>query len=657
MCGIAGEFAFQREQVTAAGGGMISALRHRGPDSSGHYLSPEKNVLLVNTRLAIVDIGGGTQPLANEDGSVRITFNGEIYGFAALARQLESRGHRLRTRCDTEVIVHLYEEYGEAFVEHLRGEFAFALYDRRQHTLWLGRDRFGVKPLYYAESPRSLLFGSEIKAIFSNPAVKRELNRPFIYSYLHGLLPPDESAFAGVRQVEPGCLLRVTATGVESRRYWQPRFAERPDAADSRVPVRESVEEFRRLFAEAVKLRLQGDQEPGIYLSGGLDSRAVATQAVRLSGRPMKAFTVAFDDPDFDESARAVETVRQHALDHHLVTIPESGLSSHFVRSVWHCEMPVVNGHGAAKLLLSGLASQQVKSVLTGEGADELLAGYDLFRHQALIERVRREPRNPALRAQMRQFLSSVDLLSGTVNTRDYAEYDRVVELFGAYPYPALRALKLGGWIRKLLSREYIRGICDFDPLEQLAAGWSSRPLAGHDPLSATQDFLFRTQLPGYILNCLGDRMEMANSVEGRVPFLDHKLAEFAFGLPRSLKVRDGQGKVLLREAVGQSHPAYRVAKKAFFSPAATLNLRNGKSPLNRYLNRRVTEECGIFNPARLRTLKHALPFLRKGSNRRVRCEGLLTFAISVHALHELFCTNFNGSMQRFERPLQSFSS
>ena len=653
MCGIAGEFAFRREQVTADAGGMISALSHRGPDSSGHYLSPDKNVLLANTRLAIVDIAGGAQPLANEDGSVRITFNGEIYGFAALARQLERRGHRLRTRCDTEVIVHLYEEFGDAFVEHLRGEFAFALYDRRRHTLWLGRDRFGIKPLYYAESPRSLLFGSEIKAIFSHPAIKRDINRPFIYSYLHGLLPPDQTAFAGVRQVEPGCLLQVTAAGVEARRYWQPRFAEGPNAADSRVAAREAVEEFRRLFAEAVELRLQGDREPGIYLSGGLDSRAVATQAVRLSGRPMKAFTVAFDDPDFDESAGAAETVRQHGLEHQVVTIPASGLASHFVRSIWHCEMPVVNGHGAAKLLLSGLAAKQVKSVLTGEGADELLAGYDLFRHQALIERVRREPRNRALRARMRHFLSSVDQLSGTVNTGEYAEYDRVVELFGAYPYPALRALKLGRWIRNLLSREYIRGIGDFDPLEQLATRWSSHPLAGNDPLSATQDFLFRTQLPSYILNCLGDRMEMANSVEGRVPFLDHKLAEFALGLPRSLKVRDGQGKVLLREALGRSHPAYRVAKQAFFSPAATLDLRNGESPLNRYLDRGVTEACGIFNPARLRTLKHALPLLGKGSNRRVRCESLLTFAISVHALHELFCSNFKDSLQRFQRNLR----
>ena len=650
MCGIAGEFAFEREQVTASVSRMIAALRHRGPDSSGHYISPAKNVLLVNTRLAIVDVGGGTQPLTNEDGSVWITFNGEIYGFAALARQLERRGHRLRTRCDTEVIVHLYEEHGEAFVEHLRGEFAFALYDQRQHTLWLGRDRFGVKPLYYALSPRSLLFGSEIKAIFSSPVIKRALNPSFIYSYLHGLLPPDETAFVGVRQVEPGCLLRVTAAGVEPRRYWHPRFAEMPDAAAATVADRESVEEFRRLFSEAVDLRLQGDQESGVYLSGGLDSTAVATQAARLSGRPVKAFTVAFNDPDYDESARAAATAQRHTLDHHVVTIPAAGLAPHFVRSLWHCEMPVVNGHGAAKLLLSGLASQHVKSVLTGEGPDELLAGYDLFLHQALLERVRHEPRNRALRAQMRQFLGSVDLLSGTVRATDYAEYDRVVELFGTYPYPALRALKMRRSTHAVLSRECLRGIGDFDPLEHLATTWSSRRLAGGDALSASQDFLFRTQLPSYILNCLGDRAEMANSVEGRVPFLDHKLAEFACGLPSTLKVRDGQGKVLLREALGQSHPAYRAAKKVFLSPAATLDLQNGKSPLARYLDRRVIEDCGIFSPAMLRALKHAQPLLRKGSTSRVLCEGLLTFAISVHALHELFCSNFMGSVQRFEK-------
>ena len=650
MCGIAGEFAFEREQVTAVASRMIATLRHRGPDSSGHYVSPAKNVLLVNTRLAVVDVGGGTQPLRNEDGAVWITFNGEIYGFAALARQLERQGHRLRTRCDTEVIVHLYEEYGEAFVEHLRGEFAFALYDQRDHTLWLGRDRFGVKPLYYALSPRSLLFGSEIKAIFSNPGITRALNPSFIYAYLHGLLPPGETAFVGVRQVEPGCLLRVTAAGVEERRYWQPRFAETRAAADSTVAERESVEEFRRLFAEAVDLRLQGDQAPGVYLSGGLDSTAVATQAARLSGRSVKAFTVAFDDPAYDESARAVITAQQHALDHHVVTIRAGGLTPHFLRSLWHCEMPVVNGHGAAKLLLSGLASQHdVKSVLTGEGADELLAGYDLFRHQALLERVRRDPRNRALRAQMRRFLGSVDLLSGTVIATDYAEYDRVVERFGAYPYPALRALTLRRSARAVLSRECLRGLGASDPLEQLATTWSARRVAGDDPLSATQDFLCRTQLPSYILNCLGDRPEMANSVEGRVPFLDHKLAEFAGGLPSTLKVRDGQGKILLREALGQSNPAYRVAKQVFLSPAATLDLRNGTSPLARYLDRRVIEECGIFSPAMLKAVKHVQPWLRTGSPRRVLCDGLLTFAISVHALHELFCTNFMGAVQRFD--------
>ena len=651
MCGIAGEFAFEREQVQAAGSRMIAALRHRGPDGSGHYVSPAKNVLLVNTRLAIVDVGGGTQPLRNEDGAVWVTFNGEIYGFAALARQLERQGHRLRTRCDTEVVVHLYEEYGEAFVEHLRGEFAFALYDQRQHTLWLGRDRFGVKPLYYAVSPRSLLFGSEIKAIFSSPGIKRALNPSFIYAYLHGLLPPDETAFVGVRQVEPGCLLRVTAAGVEPRRYWRPRFSATPAAADATVADRESVEEFRRLFAEAIELRLQGDQAPGVYLSGGLDSTAVATQAARLSGRSVKAFTVAFDDPAYDESTRAAATARQHTLDHHIVTIPAAGLAPHFLRSLWHCEMPVVNGHGAAKLLLSGLASQHVKSVLTGEGADEVLAGYDLFRHQALLERLRREPRNRVLRAQMRRFLGSVDLLSGTVRATDYVEYDRVVELFGAYPYPALRALTLGRAARAVLSRECLRGIADVDPLEQLATTWSSRRLAGDDALSATQDFLCRTQLPSYILNCLGDRTEMANAVEGRVPFLDHKLAEFAGGLPSTLKIRDGQGKVLLREALGQSHPAYRAAKQVFLSPAATLDFQNETSPLARYLGRPVIEDCGIFSPAMLRAVKHAQPWLRKGSSSRVLCDGLLTFAISVHALHEMFCANFTGAVQQFERP------
>lgn len=245
---------------------MASAIRHRGPDQWGYYVGGSETALLINTRLSIVDLSNGKQPLCNEDGSIWVVLNGELYGYAAIAAELTERGHRFRTRSDTEVIVHLYEEYGEDFVSHLRGEYAIALLDERQEVLYLVRDRFGIKPLFYSEPPDSLVFASEIKAIFQHPEVPRRLDRSSIFHTLHGLLLPGVTAFEGVHSVEPGCMLRVSRSGITRHRYWDLPIAQEPTA---RIAEPEAVEEFRRLFEESVRLRLHGDVEVGAYVSGG----------------------------------------------------------------------------------------------------------------------------------------------------------------------------------------------------------------------------------------------------------------------------------------------------------------------------------------------------------------------------------------------------
>src|SRR5438552_3050120 len=404
MCGIAGEFLFDPamqidpSRIPAT----VSAIRHRGPDEWGYYIGCGGSALLINTRLSIVDVSNGRQPLPNEDGSIWVVLNGEIYGFSALAAELAQRGHRFRTRSDTEVIVHLYEEYGEDFVSHLRGEFAIAVLDQRQSLLFLVRDRFGIKPLYYSELPDSLVFASEIKAIFQHPKARPRLDHVNIFHSLHTLLLPGATTFEGVKMVEPGHLLRVSASGVSHRRYWDlPIDTER----SGRIEEGEAVEEFRRLFNESVRLRLQGDVEVGAYVSGGLDSMAVASAAAQSYTRQLKVFTVSFEDPRLDEGPAAQEFCKRNGFDHHIVRIGAGDLEPYFERCLWHSEIPVANSHGAAKMVLSELARRHVKVVLTGEGSDEALAGYNVFRHIALLESTRANPKDAELSRELDRFI------------------------------------------------------------------------------------------------------------------------------------------------------------------------------------------------------------------------------------------------------------
>jgi asparagine synthase (glutamine-hydrolysing) len=663
MCGIAGEYRFDRtaridESVIPR---LAATLHHRGPDEWGYHLGPHASTLLLSTRLSIVDLANGRQPIANEDGSVWVILNGEIYGFAELARSLEQRGHRFRTRTDTEVIVHLYEEVGESFVDHLRGEFAIALLDQRQDALYLVRDRFGIKPLFHAERPEGIVFGSEIKALFQFPGMRRELNRRHLVHTLHGLLAPGETYFEGVRDVEPGCMLRVSRDGVTRRRYWDLPFLADPAQAPARVDEREAIDEYRRLLHEAVRLRLHGDVEAGVFLSGGIDSTAIATLMADEATRPVKAFTIAFANETFDESAHAVGLASTLGFDHHLVRIGRGELGPAFERSIWHHEIAVGNSHGVAKFLLSRLARQHhLKVVLTGEGADESLAGYNVFRHLLLLDALRRQPRDPQLRRDLDALLNSLGMYSGILPVRELPDYARITSLFGAYPYAMARAIRLSRAARRILSREFRAEIADLDPIARTAHSIGIGRLSGLDPVSAHQYYGFKADLASYILVCLGDRAEMAHSLEGRLPFLDHKVVEFACTLPVDLKVRDGATKHVLRAAMASRIPdAAARRKRPFMAPSAeTLGLdrrdrRNDTDP-GRFLDRDVVRKVGLFDPFAIAAMRQSLRLLPARSYAHSLAETLLTIVASTHALHELFCERFDDSVARFCAPVQA---
>jgi asparagine synthase (glutamine-hydrolysing) len=653
MCGIAGEFIFDAkglvdESIIVP---MVSAIRHRGPDQWGYYLGCSGSVLLINTRLSIVDLSNGRQPLSNEDGSVWVVLNGELYGFQDIAKDLESRGHRFRTHSDTEIIVHLYEEYGEDFVSHLRGEFAIALLDERNEVMYLVRDRFGIKPLFYSRLNDSLVFGSEIKAILGNRKVRARLDHVSLFYMLHGLLLPETTCFENIRTVEPGCMLRISRSTVTWRRYWDlPLGGEVAPAHEE-----EAIEEFRRLFYEAVRLRLHGDVEVGAYVSGGLDSTSVAATAAEVSGRPVKAFTVEFDDKKLNEGEAAAEFAQARGFEHHKIRIGPGDLAPHFERSLWHSEIAVSNSHGAAKMILSELARRHVKVVLTGEGADEALAGYNVFQHIALLEEVRSHPRDRERRAALDTLLgkerSGIALLNtGILPMRALPDYDRIVSLFGAYPYAMARALRTAKRLPFVMSGDFRQEVAGIDPIAEMAQRIGLGRMKSLSAVAAHQYYLFKADLPSYNLNCLGDRVEMAHSIEGRVPFLDHKLVEFAFSLPLSLKLRNGSGKYVLRRAIAERLPsALQVKKRPFVAASSeTLGLEKGSEFSAHYLDSRTIRNTGLFNPKVVGGLRRSLAYLPHGSRTLSLTETVLTGVASIQAINEMFCERYEESAVRF---------
>jgi asparagine synthase (glutamine-hydrolysing) len=661
MCGIAGQIGITSDAHVDVGlvPATAALLAHRGPDGWGYTVDPAGQVLLLNTRLAVVDVVGGRQPMCNEDGQVWVTLNGECYGFEHQRRWLESRGHRFRTRTDTEVLVHLYEECGEGFVERLRGEYAFALHDRRRGVCLLVRDRFGIKPLVFTEHRGRLVFASEAKALFADETIDRALDREHVLHAVCGIFLPQRTFFKGVHHVEPGAFLRVeVGRGWTSVRYWNVPF--RRDGHEVPSPVlpdghgaadrrdADAIQAFGDKLREATRARLHGDVQVGAYLSGGVDSAAVLN-AIRESASSAPAFTVGFEDGRFDETAAAALVAQHLGAPHHVVRIASAQLGEAFVAAEWHSETPVINAHGAAKFVLSRLASTHVKVVLTGEGADELLAGYPQFRHQQLIEACRQSPRDREAATLLKRFIATNTGAAGVTPFERYPRYEQVVARLGAYPYAAARMFALQPKIRWLLSPECRRTMAGFDTLGSLEGAMGTRAFAGLDPISASQAVLFRTQLPGYIFVNLGDRQEMAHGVEGRTPFLDHELVELGCALPMRLKLAAHRNKHVLRRLLEGVLPAASVRPKNIFLAPSTraLGLDGSASSLEEWLLPRAVREAGVFSPTAVAMLRRIVRHAPHGTRSSSMAEAALVFALSVSVLEALFCRGFAAARAR----------
>jgi asparagine synthase (glutamine-hydrolysing) len=592
---------------------MGRVLIHRGPDGGGTHLDGPLGMGM--RRLSIIDLAGGDQPMANEDGTIWVVCNGEIYNYRRLAADLRSRGHRFATSSDTEVVLHLYEEHGERCVEHLRGMFAFAIWDAPRRTLFLARDRFGIKPLYYATTPQGLLFGSELKALLQSPWLSRRLDDEALLAYLqHGYVPDPQSILQGVVKLAPGHTLRVEdGRPREPKRYWHatPFFREGADEPDED----EAAERLWSGLEDAVQSHMVSDVPVGAFLSGGLDSSAVVAIMARASSFPIKTFSVGFREDRYNELPYARQAAEWCGTDHHELMVEPNDLKV-LDEILGGFDEPFADSSAIPTYLVSRLAREHVKVVLSGDGGDELFAGYE--RYQVDYSRRRLGLLGDLhLGGPLRAFSAVLPVGAGknTLHNLSLPRMRRYLDTVSLFPEGALA--ELIGSARAVPA----------SPLEAMVD-------PGLDPLSRLQDLDLKSYLPGDILTKV-DRMSMANSLEARVPLLDHHLAEYACGLPPGLRMRGGVKKYLLKRALRGRIPAELLTrpKQGFGVPLESWFSGSIRGFFRDHLGDGHRLAAIGIQPQGLRALQER--FERTG--RRDYCDRLWALVVLDHSVQRLF--------------------
>ncbi|MBN1583614.1 MAG: asparagine synthase (glutamine-hydrolyzing) [Anaerolineae bacterium] len=553
---------------------MLSLIRHRGPDEFGIYR--DRDIGMGNARLSIIDLHTGTQPIANEDETVWIVFNGEIFNYVELRPELEAQGHRFATASDTEVIVHLYEQYGSGCVEYLNGQFAFAIWDRRsqpdgddgQGVLFMARDRVGIRPLFYTVVDGTLVFGSEIKAILAHPAVEARLDLislSQVFTFWTTLAP--RTIFEGIVELPPGHTLTARDGHLSVKRYWEPAF---PHQDDQTLSDEEVADQLRALLIDATQIRLRADVPVGAYLSGGLDSSTITALIRNYTDNDLKTFSIAFTDPAFDERQHQEQMVRFLNTDHRRIECAGADVGRVFPDVIWHTEWPILRTSPAPMFLLSQLVRQnEIKVVLTGEGADEFLGGYNIFKEAKLRRFWARFPDSEIRPLLLKRLYPYVQGL-GEGGTFMEAFFHKGLTETGRADYS--HSIRWGNapWLRRFFSDGVQAALGEYDPVCELVDALEAHPgFKDWTPLAQAQYIEIRVFMSEYLLSSQGDRMLMAHSVEGRFPFLDHRVIEFASRIPPRLKIRGLNEKYILKRAMrGMLPPSvYARAKQPYRAP------------------------------------------------------------------------------------------
>ena len=631
MCGIVAAVSKQggiREQPLAR---AAHRLRHRGPDAQHVWVSPDGRAGLGHARLSIIDLETGDQPIANEDRRLHLVANGEFYDFERIRQDLERDGHVFGTRSDSEIALHLFEDRGPRAVHSLRGEFAFAIWDARDGHLFAARDRFGIKPLYYTIHDGTFYLASEVKA-FAELGVPLQWDRETLYDVHFVSHPPDRTLFRGVYQLPPACSLLTDGEQVRVMPYWDWDFPPGVPNHDAPIDEREWVERLHASFEEAIRLRLRADVPVACYLSGGIDSCAVLGFASRISPRPLRAYTLAFDHADYDESGLAQDQARLSGAEFCRVDIRSELLADHFSDAIYHAERPFANAHAVAKYLLSrAVRDSGVKVVLTGEGSDEIFAGYPFFRRDLVL--YGSNGLDPAEKTRLLAELDAVNRVSsGTLMPQGSTALKSVEQALGFVPSNLESWAQIGAGLLSVTTDSFHTEFCGRDTLRVMLGCLDvERQLAGRHAVNQALYIWGKTMLPNYILSNLGDRMEMAHSVEGRLPFLDHGVAELAARMPVSMKIKGMTEKYVLREAARPvlTEAVYARQKHPFMSPPATFQ-RDGRlyTCLQDTLRSRALDGPGIYDRARVTKLLDAIPSMDGPG--RARADALLMWMSSL---------------------------
>lgn len=648
MCGIAGILNL-KENIKSSNEystirDMIAVLRHRGPDESGFYI--DERIALGHARLSIIDLKGGRQPIHNEDKTLLIIFNGEIFNYVELRNFLSSKGHDFYTKSDTEVIIHLYEEYGTDCLKYLNGQFAFAIWDRVNKTLFVARDRVGIRPLFYTIAEGSLIFASEIKALFMHKKVKREIDPISLDQiFTFWVTIPPRTAFKDICELPAGYYMLLQEEKHIIEKYWDLNFIN-----DNQLKKEtDYAEELKELLIDSTRLQLRADVPVGAYLSGGIDSSVITTIIKKYTDTPLRSFSVTFDDGQYDESEYQKEVISFLNTEHSDIKCTYTDIGKVFPQVIWHTEKPVLRAAPAPLYLLSKLVRESgYKVVLTGEGSDEILAGYDIFKETKVRRFIERYP-NSKFRPLILKKLYPY-LVNSPVRYLQYAEAFFNVNTNG---YPPHFYSHIPRWVttektKVFFSSELREELKDYRNIDELTNFLNDIDLSHFDDLSKAQYLEAKTLLPGYILSSQGDRVAMAHSVEGRFPFLDHRVIEFCCKLPSHVRMNVLKEKYILKESMKDLIPSSIIkrAKQPYMAPDSN-SFFKGKhlDYIDEILSERYLKESGFFDVRAVSLLrKKAIQSPILGFKDNMAVVGI----ISTLLLYEMFIKDFKGTAIRY---------
>jgi asparagine synthase (glutamine-hydrolysing) len=642
MCGIAGiiDFSDHRPDEGLLRR-MLGLIRHRGPDAFGMYMDDMAG--LASTRLSIIDLPGGNQPIHNEDESLWIVYNGEVFNYVEFRPDLETRGHRFYTNTDTEVLLHLYEDKGPEMLNDLNGQFAFAIWDSNKKSLFLARDRMGIKPLFYKQEKGHFVFASEIKAIFADPTTQRTLD-PTTLSDIFTCWTPvgNQTSFEGVSQLMPGHYALIVCDEISTHRYWQIPYGQQ---YDNGRPFIEWRDELNDLLRDACRIRLRADVPVGAYLSGGLDSTYTTSIVKRFFDNQLCTFSVSFTDGRFDETSFQMKAAQSLGTDHRMIRCTSNDIGNAFPDVTWHTETPLLRTAPAPLFQLSKLVRENdYKVVLTGEGSDEIFAGYDIFKEDRIRRFWAQQP-DSKMRSKLLQRLYPDIFRQDDSRTRAFLEgfFRKGLSLVDSPAYSHMIRWDNTSPLKGFFSGEVQKQAANLEPLLDRFSASLPPDFMNWDPLSRAQYTESTLFLSNYLLSSQGDRMAMAHAVEGRFPFLDYRVIEFAARVPPFYRLRGLRDKFILRQAAVDLMPpdfAQR-PKQPYRAPISRCFF--GESPLP-YVEELLSEESlrekGYFHPGKVTKLVEKI----RRQDGRLLSErenmGLIGI-LSTQLLDEMFIKNF----------------